>query len=130
VRDGYGLDAVRDWLDILLRQYLAPLPPYGPDGQGWPLGRRLLARELEGVAMQVEGVEYLTELRLDAASTDADGKLSWAATEMLQIDDWEVPEVAGIIVVDDATALPAPGTGLAPPLARPPVPVPVLRDVC
>jgi hypothetical protein len=130
VRDGYGLDAVRDWLDILLRQYLAPLPPYGPDGQGWPLGRRLLARELEGVAMQVEGVEYLAELRLDAASTDADGKVSWAATEMLQIDDWEVPEVAGIIVVDDATALPAPGTGLAPPLARPPVPVPVLRDVC
>jgi hypothetical protein len=39
VSDGYGLDAVRDWVDVLLRQYLAPLPPYGPDGQGWPLGR-------------------------------------------------------------------------------------------
>ncbi|HRF73877.1 MAG TPA: putative baseplate assembly protein [Accumulibacter sp.] len=130
VRDGYGLDAVRDWLEILLRQYLAPLPPYGPDGHGWPLGRRLLARELEGVAMQVEGVEYLEALRLDAASTSQDGTVSWAATEIMLLNDWEVPEVAAIIVVDDATALPAPGTGLLPPLARPAVPVPVLRDVC
>ncbi|SBT07496.1 conserved hypothetical protein [Candidatus Accumulibacter aalborgensis] len=130
VRDGYGLDAIRDWVDILLRQYLAPLPPFGPDGHGWPLGRRVLARELEGVAMQVEGVDYIETLRLDAANTDQDGQISWAATEILPIADWEVPEVAGIIVVDEATELPAPGSGLAPPLARPPVPVPVLRDIC
>ena len=107
-----------------------PLPPYGPDGNGWPLGRRVLARELEGVAMQVEGVEYIEALRLDAATSDDAGNISWAATETLSIKGWEVPEVAGIIVVDDGTALPPPGTGLVPPLTRPAVPVPVLRDVC
>jgi len=130
VHEGYGLDAVRDWLDILLRQYLAPLPPYGPDGHGWPLGRRVLARELEGVAMQVEGVEYIEALRLDYATRQADGSETWKDIAVLALADWEVPEVAGIVVVDDATPLPAPGAGLAPPPVKPPVPVPVIREVC
>ena len=129
VREGYGLDAVRDWLDVLLRQYLAPLPPYGPDGHGWPLGRRVFARELEGVAMQVEGVEYIEALRLDVATKSADSE-TWAPIEVLTLNEWEVPEIAAITVVDDATALPAPGTGLSPPPTRPPVPVPVLKDKC
>ena len=68
VSDGFGLDAVRDWVDVLLRQYLAPLPTFGPDGRGWPLGRRLLARELEGIAMQVEGVDFIENLRLDVVA--------------------------------------------------------------
>ena len=130
VRDGYGLDAVRDWVDILLRQYLAPLRPYGPDGAGWPLGRRVIARELQGVAMQVEGVEYIQDLRLDFATAQADSSESWAAIDMLQLNDWEVPAVAGIVTVDDATPLPAPGTDLQPPPSKPPVPVPVPKDEC
>lgn len=130
VREGYGLDAVRDWVDILLRQYLAPLPPYGPDGQGWPLGRRVMARELEGVAMQVEGVEYIEALRLDHATPQADGSDSWDDIAILPLANWEIPEVAAITVVDDATPLPAPGTGLVPPPAQPAVPVPVIREEC
>jgi hypothetical protein len=130
VCEGYGLDAVRDWVDTLLRQYLAPLPPYGPDGHGWPLGRRISARELEGVAMQVEGVEYIEALRLDAAGIQADGSEAWEEKDILAISDWEVPEVAGIIVVDVATPLPAPGTGLAPPPAKPAIPLPVIREEC
>lgn len=125
VSEGFGLDAVRDWVETLLRQYLAPLPPFGPDGHGYPLGRRLLARELEGVAMQVEGVDFIERLRLDAQSgTD------WLPTETLLLQAWEVPEVAAITVVDDATPLPAPGTGLDPPPSAPAVPVPVIKDEC
>jgi len=130
VREGYGLDAVRDWLDMLLRQYLAPLPPYGPDGRGWPLGRRVMARELEGAAMQVQGLEYIEALRMDVATRQADGDEAWTPVEVLTLSDWEVPEVAAITVVDDATPLPAPGSGLSPPPVRPPVPVPVLKEKC
>ncbi len=130
VQDGYGLDAVRDWVDILLRQYLAPVPPYGPDGAGWPLGRRVIARELEGVAMQVEGVEYIEDLRLDFATENADGSETWSAIDVLQIADWEVPAVAGIVTVDDQTALPAPGDDLQPPPAKPAVPLPIPQDEC
>jgi Baseplate J-like protein len=128
VREGYGLDAVRDWIDVLLRQYLAPLPPYGPDGRGWTLGRRVIARELEGAAIQVEGVEYIEELRMDVSLIGSDGKETWTPTDVQLLNEWEVPEVAGIIVVDGV--LPAPGTGLAPPPVKPPVPVPVLREEC
>src|SRR5262249_52419216 len=31
VKPGYGPDAVRSWVELIIRQYLAPLPPYGPD---------------------------------------------------------------------------------------------------
>jgi hypothetical protein len=131
VSDGFGLDAVRDWVDLLLRQYLAPLPPYGPDGHGWPLGRRVLARELEGAAMQVEGVDFIQDLRLDVATPSSDGTTeTWAAIDVLQLQTWEVPEVAAITVVDDATTLPAPGTGLNPPPSKPAVPIPVMKDDC
>ena len=131
VSAGFGLDAVRDWVDLLLRQYLAPLPPYGPDGHGWPLGRRVLARELEGAAMQVEGVDYIQNLRLDVATPGHDGTSeSWAAIDVLQLQSWEVPEVAAITLVDDVTPLPAPGSGLNPPPAKPAVPIPVMKDDC
>ncbi len=62
VRDGYQVDAVRRWVELILRQYLAPLPPFGPDGGGWPLGRAVRRAELEAVAVQVDGVEYLEGL--------------------------------------------------------------------
>ena len=130
VKDGYGLDAVRDWLDTLLRQYLSPLPPHGPEGRGWPLGRRVLARELEGVAMQVEGVSFIQALRLDVEQTPADGPGTWVPMDVLTLPEWVVPELAGITVVDAATALPAPGATITPPPVTPPVPVPVLRDDC
>ena len=131
VGEGYGLDAVRDWVGVLLRQYLAPLPPYGPDGRGWPLGRRVVARELEGVAMQVEGVDYIQDLRLDVTTPDGDGSAeTWVPTAVLQLQGWEVPTVAAISVVDEATPLPAPGSGLNPPPSRPAVPVPVVKDEC
>lgn len=125
VSEGFGLDAVRDWVETLLRQYLAPLPPYGPEGRGYPLGRRLLARELEGVAMQVEGVDYIEKLRLDVEK-GAD----WLPAEVLQLESWEVPEIAAVTVVDGTTPLPSPGTGLNPPPSDPAVPVPVIRDEC
>jgi hypothetical protein len=132
VAAGHALDAVRDWVGAALRQYLAPLPPWGPAGQGWPLGRRVLARELEGVVMQVEGVEYVEALRLDVATPVAGepGAETWAALPERLLEAWELPELAQVTVLDAATPLPAPGTEVEPPPGRPPVAVPVLRDVC
>lgn len=129
LKAGYGLDAVRDWVELLLRQYLAPLPPYGPDGDGWPLGRAVRARELEGVAMQAEGVEYVEALRL-AHDTAAPGDAAqWVELALVPLADWEVPAVAGVVVVAGAAA-PEPGRDLAPPPAPPPLPLPVLRTEC
>jgi predicted phage baseplate assembly protein len=130
VKDGYGLDAVRDWVEILLRQYLSPMPPYGPEGQGWPLGRRVMARELEGVAMQAEGVSYIADLRLDALQLQKDGSSVWQSVDLIKLADWVVPELAAVTVADEGTPLPKPGDAVKPPLTQQPVPVPVLITDC
>ena len=52
-------------------------------------------------------------------------------TEVLELEDWEVPEIAAITVVDEAGELPQPGAGLTPPpTPQAPVPVPVMKDEC
>jgi hypothetical protein len=126
VRSGYGVDMVRRWVDLVVRQYLAPLPPYGPDGGGWPLGRRVRAAELEAAALQVEGVEYLEGLRL-AGSLPGN---VWRETDVVLLELDEVPELAEITVVGDAKPI-APGVPLDPsPSPTMPVPVPVLQETC
>lgn len=125
VKDGFGLDAVRNWVELVLRRYLAPVPPYGPGGSGWPLGRRVLDRELEGVVMQVEGVEYVEAFGLAGR---LDGTL--AAMASVPMERWMVPAVAAITIVDEATPLPDPGSLVPPPRPSDPVPIPVLRAEC
>jgi predicted phage baseplate assembly protein len=126
VKPGYGVEAVRRWAEIVLRQYLAPLPPYGPSGQGWPLGRRVYGPELEAAVLQVEGVEFLEQL--EVAGWDETQQLWVAGT--VNLLPYEVPELTEIAVVEGTSAPPA-GSALAPPATDiVPVPVPVVREEC
>jgi predicted phage baseplate assembly protein len=125
VRDGFQVDAVRRWVELILRQYLAPLPPYGPDGSGWPLGRAVRRAELEAVAVQVEGVEYLEDLVMapagDPTATDD------ASVPLIPLERWQVPSLAQVTVVQGRPL--ALGAAYEP---DPPVQVPVLLppDTC
>jgi predicted phage baseplate assembly protein len=130
VREGYQADAVRRWVELILRQYLAPLPPYGPGGAGWPLGRTVHRAELEAVAVQVDGVEFLQdELRL--ARRDAAGAFVPVPREVT-LQPWEVPELVAITVVVGPPL--APGAGYPPSTPGSgqddPVHVPLPPDVC
>ncbi|HEX3145207.1 MAG TPA: putative baseplate assembly protein, partial [Pyrinomonadaceae bacterium] len=93
-KPGYGIEAVRHWVELVIRQYLSPLPPYGPEGHGWPLGRRVHGPELEAAALQVEGVEFLNELKV----------AGWNGSQWTQgtvnLEKYEVPELAEIAVVE------------------------------
>lgn len=123
---GYGVDAVRRWVELVIRQYLAPLPPYGPSGDGWPLGRRVHGPELEAAALQVEGVEYLEGL---SVAGSADGGATWTERSPITLASYEVVELAEITVVEGPPL--EPGQALAP--AAPsgvPVPVPVPQVEC
>jgi hypothetical protein len=124
VRPGHGLEAVRRWVELVIRQYLAPLPPYGPDGGGWPLGRRVHGPELEAAALQVEGVEFLEGLRVAERATDG----SWTErTVELALD--EAPELVELTVVLGPPLAPGAVAGPPPPAATP-VPVPTVREEC
>jgi len=124
IRTGYGADGVRTWVETVLRQYLSPLPPFGPEGRGWPLGRPVHAAELEAAVLQVEGVEYLEGLgvaQYDAASA------SWIGGRVeLALD--EVPQLAEVTVVEGAPL--TPGEAIEPASGGPFVPVPVVADEC
>ena len=95
VSSGYQVDAVRRWVELILRQYLAPVPPFGPDGRGWPLGRTVRRAELEAVAVQVEGVDYLEGLFL----AEIIPGVPPVQTELVNFQRWELPALAQITVV-------------------------------
>jgi hypothetical protein len=125
VAAGFGTEAVRRWVELVIRQYLAPLPPYGPDGDGWPLGRRVFGPELQAAALQVEGVDYL--VGLDVAGWD-DASQTWITGEV-DLNSWEVPELAEITVVAGPQLTPGQAIGpVTPP--KLPVPIPIIREVC
>jgi predicted phage baseplate assembly protein len=126
VKPGYGVEAVRRWVELVLRQYTAPLPPFGPDGQGWPLGRRVYGPELEAAALQVEGVEYLEDLQLagfdEAAQTWVPGTVT--------LEMHEVVEMAEVTIVEGPVVQP-PGQAIVPPPSPTvPVPIPIIRQEC
>jgi hypothetical protein len=123
VKTGYSAIGVRRWVEMILRQYLAPLPPFGPDGAGWPLGHRVHGPELEAAVLQVEGVDFVEDLKV----ADLAGQTPVIGT--VQLAGWEVPELREITVV--AGSPPDPGGGpLTPPPGPAPVPVPVPKDQC
>ncbi|MEO8333810.1 MAG: putative baseplate assembly protein [bacterium] len=127
-KPGYGIEAVRRWVELVLRQYLAPLPPYGPDGHGWPLGRAVYGPELEAAALQVEGVELLEGLSVSAWN---EATQTWNAPrrEPVLLQAWEVPELSEITVVQGTPLVP--GEALGPVLpSKTPVPIPTLREEC
>jgi len=127
-KPGYGIEALRRWVELVLRQYLAPLPPYGPEGTGWPLGRRVHGPELEAAALQVEGVEYLEGL--DVAAWDAT-TARWVRSggQPIRLEPWEVVQLDAITVVE-GPPLPAGESLVAPEPEATPVPVPTLVEEC
>ncbi|MEV8098545.1 putative baseplate assembly protein [Kitasatospora sp. NPDC085879] len=128
VRDGYQADAVRRWVELILRQYLAPVPPYGPDGTGWPLGRTVRRAELEAVAVQVDGVEYLDgELGL---AVRPDPAAAWRAAPLVPLKAWQVPRLGEITVVTGPPLPPGAGYGTTPLPGGDPVLVPLPPEVC
>jgi hypothetical protein len=127
VKPGYGIEAVRHWVELVLRQYLAPLPPFGPEGKGWPLGRLVHGPELEAAALQVEGVKFLNKLEV-AGWNDQKG---WVKGSV-QLREYEVPELTEITVVEGAEVVPF-GKSIEPPAPKDPVvpvPIPIIREEC
>jgi Baseplate J-like protein len=133
-KPGYGIEAVRRWVELVIRQYLAPLPPYGPEGGGWPLGRHVFGPELEAAALQVEGVEFLTGLKLAVWKDDGWVAPTPASTQPcprdeIQLEAWEVPELAEITVVQGEPL--KPGDAIKPPSSPlVPVPIPTIVEKC
>jgi hypothetical protein len=70
LEDCYGIQTVARWVELAVRQLLAPLPPYGPAGAGWPFGRAVRGREIAAAIERVEGVRAVHDVAVKRAGAD------------------------------------------------------------
>ena len=121
---GYGRDAVLQRVRQALEHYLSPLVG-GPDpkGTGWPLGKKVLARDLEAIVTRVEGVEYVESDLLLASETSRDA-------DSVAMRGLELPHLVGVSVVEGDPVPMDEVVGDAPVAAPDVVPVPVVPEVC
>lgn len=128
VEDGYGAQTVRRWVELAIRQYLAPLPPYGPAGQGWPFGRAVSAPDVEAAILRVEGVRLVHAVLVEGAA-GADGK---APQGKVELRSWQLPVVRGVQLATDKQAPDPIHRDGDPerPAGETPLPVPVVEEVC
>jgi hypothetical protein len=69
VRAGFFRDKVIEAVTRRLNEYLSALPPGGPEGEGWPINKRLLTKDLEAVITRVAGVEFVVSMELGVGAT-------------------------------------------------------------
>jgi hypothetical protein len=114
-----------------LKRYLHSLPPGGPQGRGWPLGRTVRRRELEIAVSRVEGVDGVYGPNLFVwvnqswqRVTTSDG----GESAEIQLLAWQLPELLGVVVGSGpaSTEFRAPTS----PGAQPGLAIPVVPEVC
>ena len=106
INNGAAYDQVVNDVRRALKLYLWSLPPDGPNGRGWPLGKAVNDRELEVVVARVDGVSTVSGINLFRQENS-----SWSKIERTQIcesielalEAWQLPELLGIVVSTDDT---------------------------
>lgn len=124
VREGYFRDVVIQDVRNRLEEYLSALPPGGPDGEGWPLSRRLMKKDLEATVTRVPGVEYVQSMQM--------GVGSGFDIELRDLAGLQLPRLAKLGVregeAESLAALLGETTPGGPPVEV--LPVPVSRTKC
>jgi predicted phage baseplate assembly protein len=135
VKAGFGHEQVSYDVRQAVLAYLAPLPPYGPAGEGWPLGRRVEDRELEVAVSRVKGVKTLAGINLFQRQNQQwrqVARVQQCEAIGLDLEPWQLPECLAVVVGSDgvtpdtvsggsAAERPGAGSGIA---------LPVVPEVC
>lgn len=118
VRSGKSRELVKDAVRAALLSYLAPAGEDGPEGNGWPLYREVLALELEAVAARVPGVRLVQEFKLgDGAGTAIDAQLTLTGAQLPRViaigvqegsaeDLPELLDATGDVLTDEPVGIP------------------------
>lgn len=121
-KTGVGIEDLNNWICLALHQYFAPLPPFGPDGKGWPLGGKINRAAVEAAVLQVDGVAWVEDLHLYRIYRDG----TFEETEVVELGIIDLPELTDI-----RTGPTAPALRSSPPASdQILVPVPVPRRSC
>ena len=129
---GAGEETLRRHVELALRQHLAPLPPYGPDGKGWPFGRDVRDRDIEAATLRVQGVRLVNEVRVVGEQISRTGTRS-AVDGTVALLPWQLPVLLEVKVAIGANATaeelpPLDDEAEATPVTS--MPVPVGKEAC
>lgn len=141
VAEGHPHDGVVHAVREALRAYLWPLPPGGPAGEGWPLGRAVSDRELEVVVARVTGVSGVAGVNLFGREADHWRMVPRPGAQQpvsLPMERWQLPELLSVVVLADGGPAPTDLRGAPNPFAGSgdgsgggvSVAVPVVPEVC
>lgn len=129
---GAGEETLRRHIELALRQHLAPLPPYGPDGKGWPFGRAVRDRDIEAATLRVQGVRLVNEVLVVGETIDRVGNRA-PAEQSIAMRLWQLPVLLEVRVAIGAAAR----AEILPPVDSAPdatavtrMPVPVGQEEC
>ncbi len=106
VHEGLEFAAVVNAVREALRRFLWPLPPGGPDGQGWPLGRGVSDREVEVAVARVSGVAGVAQINLFRKKETEGQEPRWQHIERLsehepvviELAPWQLPELLSVVI--------------------------------
>jgi hypothetical protein len=124
---GIGEETLRRWVELALRQHFAPLPPYGPDGSGWPFGRAVRDRDAEAAALRVQGVAIVNDVLVQGTEIAADGHTT-DVSNFVRIEKWQLPVIRNVAVALNSQKAPSLAPDPPPPVSG--FPVPVEKKVC
>ncbi|MEY2689228.1 MAG: hypothetical protein RL375_3427 [Pseudomonadota bacterium] len=135
VVDPSSEQTVLNAVERALLAYLWALPPHGPRGAGWPLGRAVELNELRTQAGRVDGVLAVNALRLFYLDLDSQAWRELTDQAALPLTDYQLPELMAVAVHSGDGPPPgppgyAPGTPSQPDSSARAVPVPVIPDLC
>jgi hypothetical protein len=114
-------------VELALRQHFAPLPPYGPDGSGWPFGRAVRDRDAEAAALRVQGVAIVNDVLVQGTEIAADGHTT-DVSNFVRIEKWQLPVIRNVAVALNSQKAPSLAPDPPPPVSG--FPVPVEKKVC
>ncbi len=138
VEPGFGEATVLRWVELAVRQYLAPLAPYGPAQDGWPNGRDVWEADVHAAILRVEGVRLVNDVSLAGTEIDAQGEEllvpeGGGLARAVRLHSWQIPVVESVVVAVGETGSEAPPIERDPaPVAAGPVniPLPARREPC
>lgn len=123
---GRDFPPVREAVNKALRTFLSPLTG-GRDGQGWPLEKAVLAKELWAEAARVEGVAFVREVQLGGEVGGHQEQIAMAGLELpwlVKVDARE-GDPEPLEQIRDRTSVPGEGQS-----RKQIVPIPVIPDKC
>lgn len=128
--EDYSPAVVHRWVELAIRQFLAPLAPYGPGGEGWPSGRTVTREDILAAVLRVEGVRIARDVHLQTEYSEGD-------LQDIELQRWELPSLRKVQIAEGETAEPISmvGDALRPTddsgePGDPGYPVPIKRERC